>query len=97
MCLSSKKFDTSKESGHHGKAGGTCMERLQMGLLGCSGHYALRVATPLKSSLLVEPYAVASRDAVKARNFAKIWDFTVSYGSFEELLADSKAVSMYGA
>ncbi|MDR0496545.1 MAG: Gfo/Idh/MocA family oxidoreductase [Treponema sp.] len=66
------------------------MEKLRMGVLGCSGHYALRVATPLKSSLLAEPYGIASRDAKKAKEFAKIWDFPVSYGSYEELLADPK-------
>jgi predicted dehydrogenase len=49
------------------------MEKLRMGVLGCSGHYALRVATPLKSSLLVEPYGIASRDMAKARTFAAKW------------------------
>ena len=71
------------------------MERLRLGVLGCSGHYSLRVATPLKSSLLVEPYAVASRDAAKAKKFAKTWDFPVSYGSYEELLADPKVDFVY--
>jgi len=71
------------------------MERLRMGVLGCSGHYALRIATPLKSSLLVEPYAVASRDAAKAKKYAKTWDFPVSYGSYDELLADPKVDFVY--
>jgi predicted dehydrogenase len=71
------------------------MEKLRLGVLGCSFHYALRVATPLKSSSLVEPYAVASRDAEKARKFAKTWDFQVSYGSYEELLADPKVDFVY--
>jgi predicted dehydrogenase len=66
-----------------------------MGVLGCSGHYALRVATPLKSSLLIEPYAVASRDAAKAVKFAKTWDFSVSYGGYEELLADPNVDFVY--
>ena len=71
------------------------MERQRMGVLGCSAHYAMRVATPLKSSLLIEPYAVASRDAAKAKEFAKNWDFSVSYGSYEELLADPKVDFVY--
>ena len=71
------------------------MDRLRMGVLGCSGHYALRVATPLRSSLLVEPYAVASRDAAKARKYAKTWNFPVSYGSYEELLVDPKIDFVY--
>ena len=71
------------------------MERLRMGVLGSSGHYALRIAVPLRSSLLVEPYAIASRDAAKAKKFAKTWDFQVSYGSYEELLADPKVDFVY--
>jgi predicted dehydrogenase len=66
-----------------------------MGVLGCSGHYALRVATPLRASLLVEPYAVASRDAAKAKAFALAWDFARSYGSYEELLADPDVDFVY--
>ena len=71
------------------------MERLKMGVLGCSGHYALRVATPLKSSLLIEPYAIASRDMAKAKKFAKTWNFPVSYGSYEDLLADPNIDFVY--
>jgi predicted dehydrogenase len=71
------------------------MEKLRMGVLGCSGHYALRVATPLRASLLVEPYAIASRDAEKAKGFAADWDFPVSYGSYEALLADPEVDFIY--
>ena len=71
------------------------MKKLRMGVLGCSRHYALRVATPLRSSLLVEPYAVASRDAAKAKQFAKTWNLPVSYGSYEELLADPSVDFVY--
>ena len=66
-----------------------------MGVLGCSRHYALRVATPLGSSLLIEPYAVASRDAAKAKQYAKTWHFPVSYGSYEALLADPNVDFVY--
>ena len=71
------------------------MERLRLGVLGCSGHFAQRVATPLQSSLLIEPYAIASRDAAKAKKFAKTWNFPVSYGSYEDLLADSNVDFVY--
>ncbi|MCL1991705.1 MAG: Gfo/Idh/MocA family oxidoreductase [Spirochaetes bacterium] len=71
------------------------MEKLRMGVLGCSGHYSLRVATPLKASLLVAPYAVASRDAAKAGQFAKTWGFQAAYGSYEDLLADPKVDFVY--
>ena len=68
---------------------------LRMGVLGCSRHYALRVATPLKSSFLVEPYGIASRDIKKASEFAKIWNFPAFYGNYEELLADPNVDFIY--
>ena len=71
------------------------MKKLRMGVLGCSSHYYLRVAIPLEASLLVEPYAVASRDAAKAKEYAKKWGFSVSYGSYEELLADPNVDFVY--
>ncbi|GHV64770.1 deoxyfructose oxidoreductase [Spirochaetia bacterium] len=63
--------------------------------MGCSGHYALRVATPLRASLLIEPYGVASRDAAKAHTFADRLGFAVSYGSYEALIADPKVDFIY--
>ncbi|MCL1929167.1 MAG: Gfo/Idh/MocA family oxidoreductase [Treponema sp.] len=64
------------------------MNKLRMGVLGCSRHYSLRIAAPLASSLLVEPYGIASRNLEAAKNYAKKWGFEKSYGSYEELLAD---------
>ena len=71
------------------------MEKLRLGVLGCSGHYALRVAVPLASSLLVEPYAVASRDEAKARDYARTFGFSHFYGSYEALLADPNVDFVY--
>ena len=71
------------------------MEKLRFGVLGCSGHYALRVATPLKGSQVVTPYAIASRDAAKAKTYAETWDFPVSYGSYEALIKDPKVDFIY--
>ncbi len=71
------------------------MDKLRMGVLGCSAHYFKRVAVPLRESLLVEPYAIASRDAAKAAEAAAEWDFPVSYGSYEALLADPKVDFVY--
>jgi predicted dehydrogenase len=64
------------------------MQKLRMGVLGCSGHYSLRVAVPLSYSLLIEPYGIASRNKDKADIYAKEWGFQKSYGSYEELLSD---------
>jgi predicted dehydrogenase len=66
-----------------------------MGVLGCSGHYFKRVAVPLRESLLVEPYAIASRDAAKAKEAAAEWGFPVSYGSYDALLADADIDFVY--
>jgi predicted dehydrogenase len=45
--------------------------------------------------MLVEPYAVASRDTAKAKAFAFAWDFARAYGSYEELLADPDVDFVY--
>ncbi|MDR2435100.1 MAG: Gfo/Idh/MocA family oxidoreductase [Treponema sp.] len=71
------------------------MDKLRMGVLGCSRHYELRVALPLRSSLLVEPYAVASRNGAKAQAFADKLDFPKAYGSYEALLADPDVDFVY--
>lgn len=71
------------------------MEKLRLGVLGCSNHYALRIGTPLKASALVVPYGVASRDPEKAKRYAETWGFEVSYGSYEALLADPKVDFVY--
>jgi predicted dehydrogenase len=71
------------------------MGKLRLGVLGCSRHYSLRVSTPLKHSELVCPYGIASRDGAKAGRYAETWGFSVSYGSYEELLADPKIDFVY--
>lgn len=71
------------------------MNALRMGVLGCSSHYFKRVAVPLRHSTIVEPYAIASRDAAKAAAKAAAWGFPVSYGSYEALLADPKVDFIY--
>ncbi|MDR2159398.1 MAG: Gfo/Idh/MocA family oxidoreductase [Treponema sp.] len=71
------------------------MEKLRMGVLGCSGHYALRVALPLRGSLLIAPWGVASRDGEKARRYAEARGFSKFYGSYEALLADGDIDFVY--
>jgi predicted dehydrogenase len=71
------------------------MEKLNLGVLGCSAHYALRIANPLKTARLVKPYAVASRDAAKAKQYAETWGFSKSYGSYDALLADPQVDFVY--
>lgn len=71
------------------------MEKLRMGVLGCSFHYFKRVAVPLRESLLIEPYAIASRDSAKAAESADEWGFSRSFGSYEALLADPAVDFVY--
>jgi predicted dehydrogenase len=71
------------------------MTKLRMGVLGTSEHYSLRVAASLRRSALIEPYAIASRNADKAKQYARDWCFTTSHGSYEELLNDQKVDFVY--
>ena len=71
------------------------MQKLKFGVLGCSKHYSLRVAVPLKYSSIVQPYAVASRDMEKAGKYAAANGFSKAYGSYEELLADPDVDFVY--
>lgn len=71
------------------------MNKIRMGVLGCSGHYFKRIAIPLQQSLLIEPYAIASRSMVKAETAKSEWGFSLAYGSYEELLADSDVDFIY--
>jgi predicted dehydrogenase len=71
------------------------MDKLRMGVLGTSTHYSLRVAVPLKSSLLIEPYGIASRSAERAGEYAQTWGFARSYGSYEALIEDPKIDFVY--
>ncbi len=45
----------------------------------------------------IEPYAVASRNYDRAREFANRWGFEKAYGSYEEMLEDEAAELVYVA
>jgi predicted dehydrogenase len=74
---------------------GGIMEKLRLGVLGTSHIYALRVAPPLRASLLVEPFAVASRDAEKAKKYGEPLGFSRFHGSYEALLSDPEVDFVY--
>jgi predicted dehydrogenase len=71
------------------------MKKLRLGVLGCSAHYALRVAAPLNISAKIEPYALASRNFARANEFAKTNHFSKIYGSYEALLDDPDVDFVY--
>lgn len=68
------------------------MKTLKFAILGC-GHIATKMAAAVKTledkGMGVKCYAVASRNAEKANDFAKKYGFQKSYGSYEELASDN--------
>lgn len=67
-------------------------KKTKIGIIGC-GWIAEKMAITLQGMEKVEAYAIASRDLNKAKTFAKQWNFTRAYGSYEEML-DDKAVEL---
>lgn len=66
----------------------------RIGIIGC-GWIAEKMAITLQGMENVQAYAIASRDIFKARNFAKQWNFTHAYGSYEEMLDDEGVDLVY--
>lgn len=64
------------------------MKPVRWGVLGVGKHFTQRVLLPLQNSELIEVAAVASRDAVKAREAAERFGIRSWYGSYEQLVAD---------
>ena len=55
----------------------------------------VKMAADSRYTDLVEPYAVAARDAGRAADFATKYGFPVSYGSYEELVSDPNVDLVY--
>jgi predicted dehydrogenase len=64
------------------------MKPVRWGVLGVGKHFTQRVLLPLQKSELIEVAAVASRDAVKAREASERFGIRSWYGSYAELVAD---------
>ena len=69
-------------------------DKLAWGIIGPGG-IAGRFASELPRSTTGRLYAVASRDADKAREFAEKHGAAVSYGSYAQLLADPEVDAVY--
>lgn len=69
-------------------------KKTRIGIIGC-GWIAEKMAITLQGMENVQAYAIASRDIFKARNFAKQWNFTHAYGSYEEMLDDEGVDLVY--
>lgn len=70
------------------------MGKLKVGIMG-PGNIARTMGRTLQGMESAELYAVASRDAARAGEFAKIYGAEKAYGSYEELLADPKVELVY--
>ncbi|WEV69716.1 Gfo/Idh/MocA family oxidoreductase [Bifidobacterium sp. ESL0775] len=75
--------------------------KVNVAILGAGGiaksmaNTLVEMAGDSRYSSLIEPYAVAARDADRAADFAEKYGFDVSYGSYDELLADPKVDLVY--
>jgi predicted dehydrogenase len=69
-------------------------KKTRIGIIGC-GWIAEKMAITLQGMENAQAYAIASRDIHKARNFAKQWNFTHAYGSYEEMLDDEGVDLVY--
>lgn len=70
------------------------MEKLKFGIIG-AGWIAEKMAITIAEMPEVEAYAIASRDLNKAQAFAREWNFTKAYGSYEAMLDDEEVQLVY--
>ena len=70
------------------------MSKLKLGIIG-SGWIAEKMAITIAGMPEVEAYAIASRELSKAQAFAKSWNFTCAYGSYEDMLNDEEVELVY--
>jgi xylose dehydrogenase (NAD/NADP) len=70
------------------------VKKLRWGLLS-TARINRAVIPPIRASVQSELRAVASRDVVKAKDYAKEWRIPHAYGSYEELLADENIDVIY--
>jgi predicted dehydrogenase len=68
---------------------------IRWGVLGCAGIAAKAVIPAIQSSRLGRIAAIASRNAIKAKEMAARFGIPRSYGSYEELLADPDINAIY--
>ncbi len=70
------------------------MINFKVGIMG-AGNIAEKVADTLNRLDSFEPYAIASRDINKAKDFADKYNVKKAYGSYEELIADPDIELIY--
>ncbi len=70
------------------------MKKVRWGLLS-TARINRSVIPPIRGSVQSELRAVASRDIVKAKEYAREWHIPHAYGTYEELLADENIDAIY--
>lgn len=71
------------------------MNKLRLGVLSVSGHFALRIQKPLSQSDILQVEGIASRKEEKARKAAEEWGIPRYYGSYQALLDDPDIDAVY--
>jgi predicted dehydrogenase len=71
------------------------MKPVVWGVLSVSGHYQLRVHTPISKSSDLTVRALSSRTRSRAQEAAAALGIQKAYGSYEELLADKEIEAVY--
>lgn len=89
-----KKYNVKYSVVQEGYAG--MAEKFKMAIMG-AGNIAAQMAEAINGlkELEIEPYAVASREAEKAQQFAEKWNFVKYYGSYEEMAEDADINLIY--
>ncbi|MGQ1788266.1 Gfo/Idh/MocA family protein [Saccharicrinis sp. GN24d3] len=64
------------------------MKKIKIGVLGVSNHLIKRIVLPLQNTKNCEIYAIASRNAIKAQQFANEFGIERVHDSYEVLLED---------
>jgi len=67
---------------------------IKMAIMG-AGAIAIKMAVTIGQMENVEAYAIAARNMERAEKFAKEYDFTKAYGSYEEMLKDENVDLVY--
>lgn len=70
-------------------------DMVRWGMLGTASITRRRFLPALRKSVKSVPVAVASRDAGRAKEFAREFDIPRAYGAYEELLADPDIEAVY--
>lgn len=70
------------------------MGGMKIGFLG-AGASAEKMAATIAEMTEAENYAVAARDAVRAKSFAEKYGFAKAYGSYEEMVKDPEVQLVY--